>query len=178
MKTKDPNNIKCRRVSLECREEVLPNGIKMFVDRVVFPKSVAVLPIWRKERTTVLVRQYRPAVREWLLEAPAGTQKEGESPEEAALRELKEEAGLTTKELERVNEGFVSPGYSTEYMTLFIAWDPEPSDGVPEPHEVLERLVVSLDEAFELLRKGKIRDLKTMLLLMIARRRLDEETWR
>ncbi|MEM1873282.1 MAG: NUDIX hydrolase [Acidilobaceae archaeon] len=172
MVSREVRSFRCRRVLLECYEEVLPNGINILVDRVVFPKSVAILPLWRREKRVALVKQYRPAVREWLLEAPAGTLKEGESPLVTATRELREEAGLKASSFELVGEGFVSPGYSTEYMFLFIAWDPEPVARELEPHEVIEVVYMSLDEALAIARDGGIRDLKTLFLLAIAKNKI------
>ncbi len=145
----------------------LPNGAVVRVDRVIFPDSVAVLPVYR-DGTVVLLRQYRPAVDDWVLEAPAGVVEDGEDPEEAAARELEEEAGLKPGRLELVGEGYVSPGYSTEYMRLYLAWDPVAGEARPEEHEVIERtLRLSVDEAL-----GRVRDVKTLLLLYAAKSRL------
>ncbi|MFN4046517.1 MAG: NUDIX hydrolase, partial [Acidilobaceae archaeon] len=99
---------KGRRVLFEYEYEVLPNGVEVLVDRVIFPDSVAVLPL-TGDGWVFLVRQYRPTIRKWVLEAPAGTLKPGEDPRDAALRELEEEAGLTTDNLEYVGGGYVSP---------------------------------------------------------------------
>ncbi len=115
-------------------------------------ETVAVLPI---ERGVYLVKQWREVVGRYTLEAVAGFIEEGETPEEAASRELREEAGMVAK-LERVWEGFVSPGYSTEYMYLFLAWEPRVV-GKGE-FEVVE---VPLEE--------KVSDMKTALLMLIAR---------
>ncbi|GAB6147556.1 NUDIX hydrolase [Stetteria hydrogenophila] len=143
----------------------LPNGARVRVDRVKFPRSVAVLPVFR-DGSVVLVRQYRPAVDDWVLEAPAGTVEPGEDPRSAAVRELEEEAGLRADpgRLIEVGEGYVSPGYSTEVMSLFIALDPEESEARPEEYEVIEAVRLPLREAL-----ARVRDLKTMLLLCRAR---------
>lgn len=148
-----------RRVIFRAVEETLPNGRKVLVDRVVFPDSVVVLPV--EDGRVLLVRQYRPSIGEWTLEAPAGTIKEGERPEEAAWRELVEEAQVEPVRLVKVGEGYVSPGYSTEYMHLYIAYGVRPRSGRPEDYEVIEGAVwLSLDEAL-----NRVRDVKTLLLL-------------
>ncbi|MEB3860691.1 MAG: NUDIX hydrolase [Desulfurococcales archaeon] len=154
-----------RRVVFRASLEELPNGRRVVVDRVEFPSSVAVLPVRGCE--VLLVRQYRPTLGEWTLEAPAGTIKEGESPEEAAGRELAEEAGFRPGRLVKVGEGYVSPGYSTEYMYLYIAEDLAPAGAEPEYYEVLEPPVwMNVDEAME-----RVRDVKTLLLLYAVKAR-------
>ena len=157
-----------RRVLFESFYEVLPNGVRILVDRVTFPNSVAVLPVTRSSREVVLVRQYRPSIGRWLLEAPAGTVREGEDPREAAIRELEEEAGLIAGELEDVGGGYVSPGYSTEFMKLYIAWDPVAGRPRREPHEVMEVVKLNIDEALRMAYSGGIEDVKTIALIHIA----------
>ncbi|MCE4612531.1 MAG: NUDIX hydrolase [Desulfurococcales archaeon] len=164
-----PGGIRCkgRRVLFESRRERYPDGREAVVDRVFFPDSVAVIPFYSRSCQVALVKQYRPAIREYLLEAPAGTISEGENPEEAAIRELAEEANLKPSRLELVAKGYLSPGYSTEMMHLYIAWDPYPAEGSPEEYELIlgvER--VKLAEALEMVREGSIRDVKTILLIM------------
>jgi len=158
-----------RRVVFESAIEDLPNGRRVRVDRVVFPNAVAVLPLFSSDCSVLLIRQYRPAPREWLLEAPAGVIDEGEAPEEAARRELEEEAGLRAGRLIRVGEGYVSPGYSTELLYFFLAPDPEEGVARPEDHEVItEKLRIPVRKALEMARRGEIRDAKTILLILAA----------
>ncbi|BAN90401.1 ADP-ribose pyrophosphatase [Aeropyrum camini SY1 = JCM 12091] len=166
-------NVECRgrRVRFEARIETLPNGRQILVDRVMFPDSVAVLPLVEKdgEWRVILVRQFRPSIGKWTLEAPAGTLKEGETPEAAAARELEEEAGLKAKALVRVGGGHVSPGYSTEYIHLFLAYSLDKGEMSPEEHEVIEGVVdMTLSEALKAIETGVIEDLKTIALVTIA----------
>ncbi len=156
---------KGRRAELWSGIVTLPNGARVRVDRVKFPNSVAVLPLF-SDGTVVLLKQYRPAVEDWVLEAPAGVVEPGEDPRSAAVRELEEEAGLKAdpNRLILVGEGYVSPGYSTEVMSLFIALNPEESKARPEEHEVIETVKMALPEAL-----AKVRDVKTLLLLYAAK---------
>lgn len=167
-----------RRVVFESSLETLPNGRQALVDRVRFPDSVAVLPIYKGEDGSwrvVLVRQFRPSIGRWTIEAPAGTIKEGEAPEEAAIRELEEEAGLRAVELRLVGGGFVSPGYSTEYMRLYLALSLRESEARPEDYEVIEgRVELGLEQALAMAREGGIEDVKTLALLLAAERWVSE----
>ncbi len=159
-----------RRVLFKSQVEELPNGARVRVDRVIFPNSVTVLPLRTSECRILLIRQYRPAVGEWLLEAPAGVLEEGEDPGEAAAREMEEEAGLRPRELLQVASGYVSPGYSTEYMHLYIGLSPVEAMARPEEHEVItDRIWLSVDDAVEMIRRGELRDVKTILLVYAVR---------
>jgi len=157
------------RVIVELEKMVLPNGKEMEVFRVNFkPHTVSVLPL-KADGTLWLLEQYRPAVKEWVLEAPAGTGVAGEDPRETALRELEEETGLRDPEvLEKVAEGYVSPGYTTEFMHYFLAWNPKEGRAHPEEHEVIRVKKVSIGEALDMIKEGKIRDAKTILLILYA----------
>ncbi|MCE4604302.1 MAG: NUDIX hydrolase [Aeropyrum sp.] len=166
--------IECRgrRVKFEASVEALPNGRKILVDRVVFPDSVAILPLIKKDGKwhVVLVRQFRPSISKWTLEAPAGAIGEGESPEDAAIRELEEEAGLRAYHLSRVGGGHVSPGYSTEYLHLYLAIAPSEGEARPEDYEVIEgKAEIELDEAVKMVYNGGIEDIKTIALILAAK---------
>ncbi|NOZ30802.1 MAG: NUDIX hydrolase [Crenarchaeota archaeon] len=166
------DKVECRgrRVTFISQIEKLPNGREVRIDRVVFPNAVTILPVSREDCSIYLIRQYRPAIGKWLLEAPAGVIDEGESPIETAKRELAEETGMKAKELVKVAEGYMSPGYSTEYMYLYLAIDPEKGQSSPEHYEVIEGLVkLQLDEALEKIKNAEITDLKTILAIMAAK---------
>ncbi len=165
----EPLECRGRRVVFKSYVEVLPNGRRVRVDRVEFPDSVAVLPLYTSSREVVLLRQYRPSIGKWIIEAPAGTLKPGEPPEEAAKRELEEEAGLKATRLVKIAAGYLAPGYSTEKMTLYIAPNPEAGEARPEEHEVIVTLRMRLEEALEKVERGEIEDVKTILLLLAAR---------
>ncbi len=157
---------KGRRVLFRVEEKTLPNGYKMKVDRVIFPNAVAILPVIGEK--IVLIKQYRPVIDKYILEAPAGVIDKGETPEEAALRELAEETGFRARELVRVGSGYVSPGYSTEKLYLYLAPNPEPGESTPEEHEIIRNVEVSLGDAMTMISTGEISDVKTILLVLAA----------
>ncbi|MEM4698249.1 MAG: hypothetical protein QW446_02620, partial [Acidilobaceae archaeon] len=72
--------------------------------------------------------------------------------------------------------GYVSPGYSTEYLKLYIAWDPLEGRISREQHEVIDK-VVSLDirEAYRMISRGEIEDVKTILLIHTVILRLNKQ---
>lgn len=117
-----------------------------------------------------LIRQWRTAANEWLLELPAGGIEEGENPDECAKRESIEEIGMKIGKLTPLFQCFLAPGYSSEMMYGFLAEDLEDVGAQPEPDENLEFVPVTLEEALQMLDSGQIRDSKTICgLLAYAR---------
>ena len=119
-----------------------------------------------------MVRQYRHPVGRVLLELPAGTIDEGEQPEVCAVRELREETGFRPRSLESLGGFFLSPGYSNEYIHLFLATGLEEAPLDTGDEEDLRALRIPFDEALRLVDSGEIRDAKSIAaLLLFARRR-------
>lgn len=119
------------------------------------------------EGQIVLVRQYRHACGEDLLEIPAGKLAYGEDPEAAAHRELVEEVSLRAGRMEHLLTYYSTPGFTDEEVHLYLAHDTTPLAGRPDPGEVLtvERHPVS--RLGEILRSGEIRDAKTIVGLSL-----------
>jgi ADP-ribose pyrophosphatase len=140
-----------------------------FADRevVVHRGAVALVPMVDAGRVC-LVRNERHAVGETLLEVPAGTIDEGETPEQTAARELTEETGFRAGRITFVREWFVSPGVMTERMFLYLCEDLEPGPAEHQLDERLETLLVPWDEAVAMARDGRIRDAKSILALLIC----------
>jgi ADP-ribose diphosphatase len=151
-----------------------PNGERF--ERVVVrhPGAVTVVPV-HDDATVTLVRQYRAAVDAMVLEIPAGTRdKEGESPEQTARRELVEEAGLEAERLEPLIDTWNTPGVSDQRTTIFLATGlrsgQSKPDGIEEGHMTVER--IRLDDVDRLVADGTLRDETTVLGLYLARARL------
>ncbi len=146
-------------------------------DRFVIrhPGAVVVVPL-HDDGTVTLVRQYRAAVDDMVLEIPAGTRdKDGESPEASARRELVEEAGLEAARLELLIGTWNTPGVSDQYTSIFLATGLTPRasrpDGVEERHMTVER--IRLADLDDLVADGTLKDETTVLGLYMARHRLD-----
>ncbi len=135
--------------------------------------AVAVVPLTPGGRV-VLVRQYRYAAGEELLEIPAGTLEPGEDPEACALRELAEETGYRATALELLASLFTSPGFCSECIHVYLARLGGEESGAPRPDadEQLEALTLPLTEAVGLALSGRLRDAKTVAGLLLAEGRL------
>src|SRR5215203_3545585 len=129
--------------------------------------SAVIVPVFA-DQTIALVRQYRHAAGEYLLEIPAGTLSEGEAPEIGAARELEEEIGVRAGNIEKLSEFYVSPGFLTEKMNLFMATDLSESVQNLDEDEFLSIERLSFDEAFEKIRNNEIQDAKTIIGLILA----------
>ncbi len=129
--------------------------------------SAVIIPVFA-DKTIALVRQYRHAAQEYLLEIPAGTLDENESPESGAARELEEEIGFTAKNIEKLSEFYVSPGFLTEKMNLFLATELTETTQNLDADEVIEIERISFAEAFAKISNGEIKDAKTIIGLIMA----------
>ncbi|HEX8289740.1 MAG TPA: NUDIX hydrolase [Pyrinomonadaceae bacterium] len=129
--------------------------------------SAVVLPVFA-DKTVALVRQYRHAAGEYLLEIPAGTLNINENPEIGALRELEEEIGVKAGKIEKLTEFYVSPGFLTEKMHLYLATDLHETKQNLEEDEILSIEKLSFTEAFEKIRNNEIQDAKTIIGLILA----------
>jgi len=132
---------------------------------VEHPGAVAILPVISRDRI-LLINQYRYPVGKWILEVPAGTIKDGESPDECALRELEEETGYKARILKKMLTIYPSPGYSTESIHIYVASGLEKSTQKLEEDEELTIIEMGVDEAIEELMKRNEVDGKTFLTLL------------
>lgn len=151
-------------------EVATPSGGRMRVDVVEHQGAVAILPIDQEGRLW-FVRQYRHPAGGWLLEVPAGTLSLGEDPVECARRECREEIGMAPRRLERLAGGFMAPGYSTEYIHLFLARELVPSPLPQNQDEDIRLVRLTREQTLEALERGEIQDIKTMAALGLAHMR-------
>jgi ADP-ribose pyrophosphatase len=133
--------------------------------------GVAVVPVLGQE--VLLVRQPRIVVSEELLELPAGKRETGDDDESRARAELEEETGYRAGRLEKAVEFFVSPGYTTERIAIYLATDLKYIGAQPDSSEEirLERLPIA--DIGRLLDEGLFRDAKTIIGLRYLLARLD-----
>ena len=126
--------------------------------------AVVILAI-REDGAIAFVRQWRHPTGRPLLELPAGRIDAGESPEETARRELREEVGLDPARLEYARGFYVAPGFADEFLHGFIARDCTES---PLEADEDEELIVEwrpLGEAIDLVESGEIVDAKSIILI-------------
>jgi ADP-ribose pyrophosphatase len=159
-----------RALALRLDEVEYAPGRSTRLEIVEHAEAVVVLPL-DEEGQIWFVRQYRhPAGRE-LLELPAGILPEGEDPVDGARRELQEETGMTAGSLERLLSFWLAPGYSTEYMHIFLAKQLSPAPLAQDEDEIITVEKVPLARALQMaLDDCALCDAKTSLALLAAAR--------
>ena len=146
----------------------MPNGRTVTVDVVRHSKSVVIVPMPEPGKV-ILIRQYRYAVNAYLWELPAGSVDEGETPEAAARRECHEEIGLVPSTVVRLSAMLPTPGYCDEEMVFFRVSGLDTSDEQAEvdEDEDIEARPFDLRDAREMVRRGEITDMKTLVGLTL-----------
>lgn len=149
------------------RARIEDNGLVYEREIINHHGSAVVLPLHSNGDIT-LVKQYRHAAREYLLEIPAGTVEKGESPEQCAHREIEEETGFKAAEMKKISEFYVSPGFLTEKMHLYVASDLNKTRQNLDDDENIDLVTMHLDEALALVNDGTIEDAKTIIGILIV----------
>jgi ADP-ribose pyrophosphatase len=156
------------------REQLLlPDGKTTWFDLVVHPGAVTLIPIDDQGRV-LFIRQYRHAVGKELLELPAGTLETDEEPLTCAAREMREETGMSAGKLTKVGEFYLVPGYSTEYMYIYLASDLQPDPLPGDEDEFITVEIFPLDDIPKLVSQGMIQDAKSLAALTLADSFLNE----
>ncbi len=136
-------------------------------DVITHNGSAVIVPVFA-DKTVALVKQYRHSAQKYLLEIPAGSLDKGENPETGARRELEEEIGVTAGKIEKLSEFYVSPGFLSEKMFVFLATDLTATKQNLEADELIEIERLSFKKAFEMIRKNEFEDAKTIVGLILA----------
>ncbi|MBE2184117.1 MAG: NUDIX hydrolase [Anaerolineae bacterium] len=160
-----------RVVNLVVADVQLQNGMTSKRELVRHPGAVAIVAIDATDHL-LLVRQYRFAAQQVMTEIPAGTLNPGEDPAFCAGRELQEETGYKAGELISLGGLFVAPGYTTEFIHLFLAYDLSESRLAMDDDEFIDVQRVPFNDALAMIDHGQIIDGKSIVaLLKVARLR-------
>ena len=134
-------------INLRVDAVLLPDGKTSTREIVEHHGAVAIVPLL-KDSTVILVRQYRRAACQALLEIPAGSMEPSEDPDATARRELVEEIQYSAGTMIKLFQSFVAPGYSTELIHTFLARDLTPQVGKGDEDEFLELVTLPLEESY------------------------------
>jgi ADP-ribose pyrophosphatase len=150
-----------------------PDGRETKFDIIEHGGSVVIIPVDEKGNV-LLVRQYRHATGGELLELPAGTLDDNEDPEVCAAREIREETGMAAGELTKLGEFYLVPGYSTEFMVVFLATGLSHNPLEADADEFLSVESIPIAEAIKMAERGEIPDAKSLAALFLARPSLEK----
>lgn len=145
----------------------LPDGREAVREVIRHPGAVCVLPI-DSDGNVYFVNQFRYAFNKVTLEAPAGKLEKGEDIKEAALRELKEETGLSATKITYLGEMYTTPALIDEIIHLYIAEGLTKGEQSLDEDEFINVKKMSLDDAVKMVMNGEIKDSKTQTIVLRA----------
>lgn len=155
-----------------CKEKLrLPNGNVVDWDLVDHKGAAAVVAV-REDGKIVMVRQYRPALRRFTLEIPAGGLNEGEETKQAAERELEEETGYRCKKIELLHHLQTTVAFTNERIDTFWATDLEKTEQQLDEDEFVQIEYYTIEELMDMIFDGTIEDGKTIAGLMIYKNKI------
>jgi ADP-ribose pyrophosphatase len=145
-----------------------PDGGETKLEIIEHGGSVVIIPV-DENGNVLLVRQYRHAAGKELLELPAGTLDEDEDPQVCAAREIREETGMAAGVLTKLGEFYLAPGYSDEFMVVYLAMDLSHAPLQADADDFLSVEVLPLAEAIGMAERGGIPDAKSLAALFLAK---------
>jgi ADP-ribose pyrophosphatase len=143
----------------------LPNGKLATREFLDHPGAVGIVPFLDKNHV-VMVRQYRYPVGEVTLELPAGKLDKGESVLTCLKRELQEETGYTALKITPLIQYWPSPAFANEVLHLYVAEKLVPGKMNTDEDEFLQCVIVPFKKALAMVKRGEIRDSKTVVGLL------------
>lgn len=139
----------------------LPNGRTSKITYIDHPGAVIMAPLIDKD-TVVMLKQFRPSLKRYIYELPAGTIDPGEGLLSTVKRELIEETGYRAKKITKLGSIYPVPGYSTEVIHLYKAEGLVKGDAEPEDYEVIQLIEMKRPQVLKLFREGKLMDAKSI----------------
>jgi len=152
-------------IKVRLDEVELPNGKSAKREVTEHSGAVAILPV-TDDGSAILVRQFRYAYKEHLLEVPAGKIDPGEDPDTAARRELSEEINRACDELIPMGTMYPAPGAQYEPVYIYLAKGLKECGGEPDEDEFVEPLTIKMDKLIDMVMSGEIRDAKTCIAVL------------
>ena len=141
---------------------------------ILHPGAVTIVPLLENNRVC-LIKNYRVAVNQTLIELPAGTIDPNEPPATTAVRELQEETGYLANQWQELPAFYMSPGILNERMYAYVATDLQPGPPAREAGEQIENLIVDWSEAIDMIDRGEIQDAKTIVALLMCDRLIKKQ---
>ena len=158
---------KGKLLKLKTVKKRLPNGRVIALELIEHPGAALIIPFLNKNEI-ILMRQFRPAIGQYLYELPAGTLERGETPIACARREIAEEIGFRAKIFQKLGFIYPVPGYSTEIIFIFKATKLMKTSHHFESDEIIKYFPVTKSKIRKFFKFGKIKDAKTISALALC----------
>ncbi|NEP03492.1 MAG: NUDIX hydrolase [Okeania sp. SIO2G4] len=159
-----------RKFNFDVNHLRLPNGVEGDWECIRHPGGALCIPV-TSDGKLILVKQYRFAIKDRILEFPAGTIEENENPADTIKREIEEETGYRAHKWRKLGEFPLAPGYSDEFIYAFLAEDLEKLESPPaqDIDEDIETVLMTLQELEQAIFDGEIVDAKSICSLFLAK---------
>lgn len=152
-------------------EVIFPSGSKSTREWINHPGAVCCIPVL-ENGDICLIKQYRYAIRKYVIELPAGKLELGETTIDCAKREMEEEIGYEAKKIRFLTMFYPAVGFVNEEMHLFLAEDLKKTKTNLDEDEFIELIPKTLDQAVKMIYSGEITDAKTIIGLFWAQKLL------
>lgn len=156
-----------KRFRVETENVRLPNGHVMKLEKAISREVALVVPL-TEDNKIVILKQYRPVIKKWLYEFPAGIIEKGERPVAAAKREVEEETGFVCKNIKKLGGFFSSPGFSNEFVHVFVAECRKESEQKLEPAENIYVCTMPAKKVIEMAKKGRVINGHALCALLLS----------
>jgi len=155
-------------INVRCDDIVQEDGREAKREVVEHRGGVCIVPV-DNNGNVLMVRQFRYAIGNYLLEIPAGKRELNEEPFETAKRELSEETGCIAGKWDNLGEFIVTPGYCTERFFIYLARDLQYFEQHLDEGEHVTIEKIKLDKALEMVHSNQIDDAKSVIGLLMAK---------
>ncbi|GMQ64500.1 NUDIX hydrolase [Vallitalea sp. AN17-2] len=162
-----------KRVRLVIDKLKMPNDKEVNWELITHPGAAAVIPV-DNDGNIIMVRQYRNAADDYVLEIPAGGVEEGEDPSICAKRELEEETGYKSDNIEYLLKFYSSIGITDEMISIYVATDLQESQQNLDDDEYVTIEKYKLEKLIDMIYSGQITDGKTISGLLAYKCKLND----
>ena len=158
---------KCCRFNVTERKYEREDGVKYNRFTVNPGNAVIILPV-TENNEIVFIEQYRESIEKVALELPAGIIEKGELPIDAARRELEEETGIISQDLELLIDGFPSAGYTSEKIYIYLARNLKKGKvHLDETEEIISLKNISIEKSLELIKQNYFEEINLVVAIMM-----------
>ncbi len=155
-----------RTINLRVDTVLTADGRRATREIVEHPDAVVMAPL-DADNNVLMVNQFRAPLGKNLLEIPAGGIEKGEDAEAAVIREMQEETGFKPRKLVFLTGFYTAPGFSNEYLHLYLVTDLVPSRLTAEDTTGIELVRVPVSQVREMISSGRTQDAKSIVGLML-----------
>lgn len=155
-------------VKLRVEDVALPDGKPAIRELIAHPGGAGMIAV-DEDRNVFMVRQYRIAAKQMMLEIPAGKLEYGEDPQECAEREIVEETGYKAGKVVKLGSYYATPGYCEEVLSLYLGTELTWQGQHLDEGEFLNVEKYPLDELYEMVMNNEIIDAKTAIAILKAK---------